>query len=42
VAHLATVGGGIAGLGDALAGMASGRIDEDREHLLRRALNTPR
>jgi hypothetical protein len=42
VAYLATVDGGIAGLGDALAGMASGTIDEEREHLLRRALNTPR
>lgn len=42
VAHLAAVDGGIAGLGDALAGMASGTIDEEREQLLRCALRNPR
>lgn len=39
VAHLATVDGGAAALGDALAGMASGTLDDERERLLRRALD---
>lgn len=39
VAHLAVVDGGVAALGDALARLASGRIDDEREQLLRRALD---
>jgi hypothetical protein len=39
VAHLAGVAGGVAALGDALASLASGRLDDERERLLRRALD---
>jgi hypothetical protein len=39
VAHLAAVDGGVAALGDALARLASGRLDDEREQLLRRALD---
>jgi hypothetical protein len=39
VAHLTAVDGGVAALGDALAGLASGRLDDEREQLLRRALD---
>jgi hypothetical protein len=39
VAHLAGVAGGVAALGDALATLASGRLDDERERLLRGALD---
>lgn len=39
VAHLAAVAGGAAALGDALARLASGRLDDEREQVLRRALD---
>jgi hypothetical protein len=39
VAHLAAVDGGAEALGDALASLASGRLDDEREQVLRRALD---